>query len=382
MSIAAVCVDCGDRRVFDGRSSRCPACGGVIELDVDRDLTRPVDASAAGLWRFQPWLAPGIERVSLGEVVTPVIDVSWSGMPIRVKLEGLLPTGSFKDRGAAAVIGFTLAQGIARVVEDSSGNAGAAVAAYAARAGIGCEIHAPASASAGKLVQAAIHGAEVVRVPGPRQAAEDSAVARGGATGVTYVPHGYHPYFLEGTRTFAYELGEQCREHWPDAVVMPVGAGTLFLGAYRGFVDLYEAGITPHVPRMYAVQSTACAPLVSLVVGARPASRPTGPSAAEGISIADPVRGPAIIDALQTTGGTAVAVDDTAIWEALGRLGRAGLFVEPTCAVALAGLDALVTAGQLARNADVLVALTGTGLKSSAQVGRHLDAVGRAAPAV
>jgi threonine synthase len=317
----------------------------------------PLDARAplagAGVWRYLPWL-PVDEPVSLGEPTTPLV----AHRGVQVKLEGALPTGSFKDRGAAVLVAALRAAGVERVVEDSSGNAGAALAAYCARAGIACAIHAPASAPPAKVAQLRAFGADVVLVDGPRAAATASA-ERAAAGDVAYASHARSPLYLAGTMTFAFELHEQLGGA-PDAVVIPTGGGALMLGAALGFDALRRAGLVDRVPRLVAAQAAACAPLVDAMASGAEAPAPVTPrpSLADGIQIGAPVRGRQILAALRATGGTAVAVSEDAIAGAHRDAARHGLLVERTSAVALAALDALALDG------TVVVAATGHGLKT------------------
>lgn len=305
------------------------------------------------MWRYRSWL-PVPEPVSLGEPVTPLVRLPWDGVDLTLKLEGALPTGSFKDRGTAVLVSWLKAHGASSAVIDSSGNAGAALAAYSARAGLKCHVFAPASASPGKLRQISAYGAELHAVPGTRQAVADAAVSHASVTGDVYASHAWHPLFIAGTRTFAFEAWEQMGV--PDAVVLPVGAGTLMLGIAHGFADLRDAGLTDRVPDIYAIQSTACTPLVT--DGPDPVEVVVGDTAAEGIKIAHPPRGRAIL----AHATDVLALDDAALWKAHERLRLAGVYAEPTSAIALAGLTAL--ADRLTGK-KVLAPITATGLKSS-----------------
>jgi len=201
--------------------------------------------------------------VSLGEGFTPLIETDIYGMEILCKLEFLAPTGSFKDRGATVLVSKLKEMGVKRVVEDSSGNAGASLAAYCARAGIEAEIYVPAHASPAKLAQIAVFGAKLVKVDGPRENAASAAqeAASEALSLGYYASHYYNPFSIEGLKTFAYEVCEQLGWRAPDNVIFPVGHGTLLLGAYRGFKDLQAAGIIAHLPRLLAVQARSCAPI-------------------------------------------------------------------------------------------------------------------------
>lgn len=331
---------------------RCPRCAGALEL------TYPPLADVAltgnGLWRYAPWLPVAVDPVTLGEPATPLVPLAGR----TVKLEGALPTGSFKDRGAAVLVAWLRAAGATLVVEDSSGNAGAALAAYAARAGIACQVHVPASAPAAKVDQLRAYGATPVLVDGPRSAATASAIDAAQA-GAVYASHAWHPLYQAGTRTFAFELHEQLGGRAPDAIVVPTGGGALLLGAYLGFAALHAAGLVDRVPRLVAAQAAACAPLArAFAQGLEdPVAVDPVPSLADGIQVAAPVRGRQVLAALRATGGTAVTVTEEEIAAAHRGAARAGLLVERTAAVALAAADGV--AGD-----EVVVAATGHGLKT------------------
>ncbi len=264
------------------------------------------------------------------------------------------------------LVAWLRAGGVREVVEDSSGNAGASMAAYAARAGLRARVFVPETASPAKLGQIRAYGAEIVVVPGPRSAATDAAVAAVEASDAVYASHLWQPAFLAGTSTFAYELWEQRGGDVPDVVVLPLGGGTLLLGAHRGFARLRDAGLIDRVPRLVGVQAAACRPLAEAFDFGAPDAAPMepGPSVAEGIRIARPPRSPEILAAVRETGGRIVAVSEEAIGAALRELLARGLYVEPTSAVALAGYRLLEADRWVAPDASVVIALTGHGLKT------------------
>ena len=335
---------------------RC-TCGAPLDF-AERPLPDgPPDADATrGLWAFEPFLPTG-PAVTLGEGFTPLARSEvWD---CTFKLEYVFPTGSFKDRGATATLSRAAELGVDRVLEDSSGNAGAAIATYAARAGIDARIYVPASVKAAKLRAIERAGAEVVRVDGSREAVTDAcvdAVERGDGW---YASHAWNPAFFAGTATFAYEVAAQRGWTVPDAVVMPLGHGTLFLGAYRGFRALREAGWTDSVPRLLGAQAAGYAPFAEALHG------PTGGTneLADGIQIREPARREQVLDAIEATDGDAIALPEAAVESTLDRLHANGFYTEPTCAVAPAALEAYRDRGVLGDDDDVVVPLTGSGLK-------------------
>ena len=358
------CSACGLRYGAREPIWRC-RCGEPLDLDFSPAIDKGMlDSCTSGLQallvRAAHWIIP-MGMVSLGEGDTPMLEAEIGGMEVLLKLEFLSPSGSFKDRGAAVMISRVREMGIDRVVEDSSGNAGAAVAAYCAAAGIGCEIYVPEETSAGKTAQIEAMGAALVRVPGDRE--DTAAAVRTRAEEVYYASHCWNPWFLHGTKTFAYEVWSQLGGRAPEAVVFPVGHGSLLLGTWLGFGELLTAGLVERLPRLIAVQAAACAPLLELWRGEGGACSPEAETAAEGIRVRQPVRGKQIIAAVRESGGEVVAVGEDEIRRALRGLLDKGLFVEPTAAVAVAGLEHL---GRIP--GGVVVPLTGSGLKSPAKV--------------
>jgi threonine synthase len=322
--------------------------------------------SRPGLWAFATFL-PGLpaDRVTLGEGATPLVEApTWDAA---FKLDYVFPTGSFKDRGATTTLSRAAALGVERVVEDSSGNAGAAIATYAARAGIDAEVYVPASAKASKLRAIERAGATPVRVEGTRADVTDACVAAVESGDAWYASHAWNPAFYAGTATLAFEIAAQRDWAVPDAVVVPLGHGTMLLGAFRGFQALAAAGWIDRVPRLLAAQAAGYAPVVERLHDA-PAAAGTN-DIADGIQIDAPAREDQVVAALRATDGDAVAVDATAVETTLDRLHAAGFYTETTCAVAPAALETFRDRGVLAPDDDVVVALSGSGLKESAPGG-------------
>ncbi len=365
--LTLTCPTCHERPA-DPLAWRCPTDHSPLELTDPLHPGRGT-LSGQGVWRYRDWLPP-VEPVTLGEPTTPLLTLPWSTGEATFKLEASQPTGSFKDRASATLVGWLRSRQVERIAEDSSGNAGASVAAYAARAGIACDIFVPATASPGKLTQIAAYGARVIPIDGVRQAAADAAAAST-TNGVLYATHLWNPFCLAGTATWAFELWEQTGGSAPDAVVFPLGAGTLLLGVARAFEAMREAGLIDREPRVFGIQTEACAPIaLAAAAGAtEPAAvQPVTGAAAEGIMLAKPPRGPEILRRTAETNGGVVSVSDEQLWDALGRLARNGIYVEPTSAVAPAGLDLLRATGRIAPGERVVVALTGSGLKAGDRI--------------
>ena len=395
------CPDCG-ATVPD--RWRC-VCGSPLRFaDPPIPARSPPDPGSLdtsdGLWAFAAFLAVGddpADRVTLGEGMTPLVDADGvgegntdsageenadsaddDGWNAAFKLEYVFPTGSFKDRGATTTLTRARELGVDRVVEDSSGNAGAAIATYAARAGVDAAVYVPADVKPSKLRAIRRAGARPVRIEGSRADVTDACVSalgsengreRDGDSGADegaawYASHAWNPAFFEGTATVAYEIALQRGWEAPDAVVTPLGHGTLFLGAYWGFCRLERAGWIETIPRLFGAHAAGVAPIVRSIHGPD-AADPTGETnvAADGIQIAEPVRKRAICAAIDATDGDAIAVTEPATARELDRLHAAGFYTEPTCAVAPAALRQLRDHGDIDPGADVVVPLTGSGLK-------------------
>jgi threonine synthase len=335
-----VCATCERGFPLWERRWRCE-CGAPLTWDGGG-----ADAAAPGpgLWRHA-WMLPPVDpavRVTLGEGETPRVGA--------YKLESLGPTGSFKDRGACVVASCLRQMGVKRAVFDSSGNAGAAMAAYLAAAGIEAVVFAPATASPGKLRQIAAYGARLELVDGDRGEVTRRAQAWAEASGELYASHLWSPFFSAGLRTVAAELGAV------EAVIVPAGSGSLLIGLHAGFRQLLDAGLIARLPALYGVQAQGCDPLVAAFEGRAPS--PAAFTVAEGIRIAAPPRRDEAVAAVRESGGALVAVSDAEITAAADALARRGLFVEPTGAVGEAGRRRL--------GIDAVVVLTGTGLKALA----------------
>jgi len=296
------------------------------------------------------------------EGFTPLGEITFDGNRTLVKMDYLFPTGSYKDRGATVLISKMKEWGVQKVVEDSSGNAGSAIAAYCAKAGIECEIYVPQGTSSEKTVQIQAYGATLRKVQGSRE--RTAEVAMEAASKIPYASHCWNPFFLHGTKTFAFEVWEQMDWKAPDVLVLPIGHGTLFLGAYIGFKELKEAGMIRKIPRLVGVQSAACAPLYRAFRKGWTELRPIEKreTVAEGIAIAEPVRGRQILEAIHRTDGEILAVTEKEIGMALKEMGRKGHFIEPTSAATIAGLKKYLK--KKSRRETVVSTLTGTGLKS------------------
>ena len=304
-------------------------------------------------------LPSGSQPVTLGEGNTPLLWLDAGGETVGLKCDYLNPTGSYKDRGSAVLSSHLASRNIHLAVEDSSGNAGASFAAYAARAGIKARVFVPESASGPKRKQIEQYGAELVRVPGPRSEAA-KAVRLQADAGIPYASHAYLPFGLAGIATIAYEIWEQMDHRAPGSVIAPVGHGGLLLGVVQGFAALHAAGLISK-PYYVGVQAAACAPVTKAFEDgkAEPETVAEQVTLAEGVRVQAPVRGAALLKAFSHGEGIFVSIAEEEILPAYDELGRRGIYVEPTSALAWCAWKHLN--GKIP--GPVVLILTGSGLK-------------------
>ncbi len=356
--------------------------GGHLNLGAAPGIRRgDIDGSINSLWRYRKaLLVDAADAVTMGEGWTPLVPGEWDGVPVLYKLEFLMPTGSFKDRGMTVMVSYLKSRGVTEVLEDSSGNAGASLSAYAAAAGMRCRILVPETASYPKIAQIAACGADVVTIRGSRQDVADAALAM--SRDLFYASHNWQPFFAEGTKTLAYELWEQLGFRAPDSVVVPVGYGANLLGCDRGYSELARNGEIEHSPRLYGVQAANCAPYYAAFrAGVEHfVPSPVSPTVAEGIASSKPTRMREVLAPVRASGGEIVAVTEDEIVRALAALAKKGFYVEPTSAAAAAGLSQLIARGAVKKGETTVLVLTGTGLKASETIGRLLKLNARAQP--
>ena len=354
-----ICTGCQAIMPGNMDTLRCPVCGD------------PVDILRADTGGFsEPQIAVGqqwMEAVTLGEGRTPTIKLSRVAESIGIsslyaKLEYLNPTGSFKDRGSAVVVAAAKAAGFSEVVEDSSGNAGASVSAYAARAGMKAHIFVPSTAPEAKIRQIQAYGAQVHPIEGTREKVTEAAINFQQSRQLAYASHVLSPYFIEGTKSFAYEIFDDDQNPFPDHIVIPVGNGSLLLGTWKGFTEFRDVEQMKCGPKIHAVQSEQVMPVVSAFLGKQEKNHYE--TVAGGIAVGSPARKEQIVQALRATNGQAVGVsdDDIITWRN-SLCEQEGIFAEPTSSAVLAGVQKLVLQGTIKRNEVVLIPITGFGLK-------------------
>jgi threonine synthase len=359
------CTNCREPYPEEGVAYKCPVCGAGFDFTTWPAVELGAkDSSLPGIWRYRSafGLPEDAPVITLGEGETPLLWVEMDGRRIALKPEYMNPTGSHKDRGVALMVSFLRSREVTEAVEDSSGNAGASFAAYAARAGIHGRVFIPDYASGPKRHQIGAYGSEVVRILGRRSDVSE-AVKKEAEKGAVYASHAYLPHLLPGFATLAYELYEQLGQA-PGTVIVPAGQGSLLLGVGRGFQALKQAGVIDRLPRLVGVQAMACAPLWA-VFTMGPAGHQwvtEGETAAEGVRVRYPIWGDAVMRTVSESQGTFIAVEEENIFPARDELGRLGFYVEPTSAIVWDALKQVI-----AQAADpIVVVLTGSGLKSAA----------------
>lgn len=356
------CDSCGAQFPLSGVPYRCPTCGGIWDYANPPTFTpNSEDRTQPGMWRFMNsfGLFPGAPVISLGEGNTPLVWTDWNGAQVGLKLEYQNPTGSYKDRGSAVLVSQLLARGVKSAVEDSSGNAGASFAAYAARAGLKARVYVPESASGPKRVQIETYGADLVRIPGPRAEAA-RAVLQEVENGAVYASHAYLPFGLMGIATIAYEIWQQLGRV-PGAVIAPTGHGGLLLGIVRGFSALQKAGMISTLPYYVGVQAAGCAPTVAAWQHGLPAIEQIveAPTVAEGVRVRRPIRVEALLREIKPGQGEFIAIAEDHLLEGYKALAGRGFYVEPTSALAWCAYQ------QISERlpGPVVLVLTGSGYK-------------------
>lgn len=331
-------------------------------LDFNPDLINTINGN---IWRYHAFLppVPDQSKITLGEGGTPIIPVEVDNQKVNLKLEYLNPTGSFKDRGAAYMVSQLKKMGIQQVVEDSSGNAGAALAAYCARAGIDCHIYTPEATSGGKLAQIEVFGASLHKIPGPRKEAQ--LAAENAAKDTYYASHNRNPFFLEGLKTISFEIWEQTGDNFPDIILLPLGYGGLLFAVVQGLEMLLHADLIKKMPQIVAVQAANCAPYYHAKKNSLPDIIPIenpNPSLAEGIASSAPVRGRQVLKLIDRWNIEVDLVSEEDIINGWHWLVKRGIFVELTSAVIVSPILKRLKDKNISAK-KILAILTGSGLK-------------------
>jgi len=366
--IKFICQKCELEYPHEGLDYRC-RCGGLFRVEFNCTTIdfNALDVKEHSLWRYidtMPFLKP--ETISMGEGFTPLIPLNPKSRNLLTKCEYYMPTLSFKDRGAAVLITVAKGFGIKNVICDSSGNAGASIAAYSARAGIVCDVFVPMGVSAKKLQQIEAYGANLHKIPGNREDATNAAICAVEESGAFYASHIFNPLFYEGIKTYYFEVYEQLGK-MPDCFIVPAGNGTLLMGARRAFTQMLEWGVITKMPRLLAVQHENCAPIYQAwKKGESVVSKVIKKSMlAEGIAMAAPIRGEDILATLRLTDGDVITVTDEEILKARQEMSLVGIYTEWTDAATYAGYNKFVKKYPCIAEQTIVMPLCGTGIKSN-----------------
>lgn len=383
----ASCLSCGKGLLPKEVEYLCPVCGGNLwvhfepsSLEHWRAIT-PAQLAMQGLWAFLerlPLTGDCLPRFSVPLGGTPLVDWAAGARALGIaqlwlKDDTRLPSCSFKDRATSVALGRAIEAGVERVATASTGNAGCSLACLGAQTGQATTVFVPRTAPRAKIAQLLFFGAQVKLVNGPYDEAFDTALSVCRETGWLNRSTGLNPFTREGKKTVSFEIAAQLDWKVPDAVVVPTGDGNILSGAYKGFLEMHQGGVTDRIPRMIAAQSTGSDALFHAwkraLAGTRPgdAFQPVVPTTcADSISVARPRDAQAALKSVLDSGGEVVAVEDQAILRSMARFpGQTGIFIEPAAAAGIAALEAWVLEMDPARRSSlsVVVLLTGNGLK-------------------
>jgi len=345
---------------------KCPSCGQPFNVQLHFDFeVEKIPKKNYTVWRyakFFPYVKEA-EIATLGEGWIPLVNFSEN---IYFKLENLNPTGSFKDRGSTTLISALhtlIKKARGYIAEDSSGNAGASIAAYAAHSRLKAKIYVPENVSGPKFNQIQFYGSEVIKVSGTRS--EVAEEAQKTERGKYYVGHILHPLFRDGIRSLAYEIVEQFGWHAPERVYLPVSAGTLLLGVIEGFTHLVKSNIIAYMPKIVACQTQQVSPLYHSLkkLSYTPPER-TASIADALVSVSPPLLD-LMVKHLTEAKGDAVIVEESEIFNAFKELAGKGFFVEPSSAVAYAAYKKQLENREVSKADKTVIILTGTGLKTA-----------------
>ena len=339
-------------------------------LDRDEFSKRPL-----GMWRWKEILPVQQEQnmVSLGEGDAPLLHLPNLGAELCLshlytKDESLNPTGSFKARGLSAAISKAKELGLTKVIIPTAGNAGGAMAAYAARAGMAACVYMPEDTPEANIIECQIAGAEVVIITGLISDAAKAVADRTSQEAWFDMSTFKEPYRLEGKKIMGYELAEAYKWELPEVIIYPTGGGTGFVGMWKAFNEMAQMGWleTTTFPRMVAVQSAGCAPIIKAFHNGADYSEfwMNAETVASGLKVPKSFADKIILNDLRGSQGTAVAVDDDLILEAQKKWARLeGIFTAPEAAATLAALEILVEQKWVDPDERIVLFNTGTGLK-------------------
>jgi len=375
------CVDCGTVQPRDVPIGLCPRCNGILlaayDLEalrrrVSREMFERRAPRLLARWaELMPFAdARAMEQASLGETETPLLRAKALGQSVglpglALKLDLYLPSASLKDRPQSAVVAGAIERGAEVVAISSSGNAGAALAAHAARAGLKAVVGVFAGVSETKLAKIRAFAPSLVLVEGGMDTAEQAIRSLCARSGWLNAEAFVNPFSNEGEKTIAYEIAIACDWKVPDKIFLPLGNAACVVAPWKGFHELLALGLIERVPQLVGVQFSACSPIAEAFARGENDIRPfvRQPSFSTTLMHEYPISGSLALRAIRDSGGAAIAATDDEVREAMRLLAqRAGILSEPAGAVALAGAIKLRRAGQVGPSDSVLCLVSGSGL--------------------
>jgi threonine synthase len=372
------CTKCGKHMNAEKPQTVCPDDGGSLYARYDlasvkKNFTREsLRGRVATMWRYLEVL-PSDNPVTLGEGFTPLLP-SRERSNVYIKQEGLNPTGSFKARGLCAAVTMARHYGLKKLAVPSAGNAASALAAYCAAAGIEAHIFMPKDVPQANYVECKSYGAKVTLVDGLISDCARIVNERRQAEGWFDISTLKEPFRVEGKKTMGYEVAEQLNWKLPDAIFYPTGGGVGLIGMWKAFDEMEELGwIGKARPKMITVQASGCAPVVKAWEEHKPVAEvwQQAHTLAAGLRVPKPYADYVILDILKKSGGSAVAVSDEQMFEAIQEwAAKEGVFAAPEGAAALAGYKVLLEQKFLKPEDTVVLFNTGSGLK-------YIDVVGK-----
>jgi threonine synthase len=387
------CLACGHEEPLNGGAYVCSACGANLEVIYDMAALRALvqrgdwqDARREDQFRYLPLMplsdlagAPPLRVGATPLYDTPRLAAAVGLRQVWVKDEGLNPSASFKDRASAMIVARAKEVGAAVVCCASTGNAGSSVACMAAAMQLPCVVFVPETAPVAKMTQLLIYGARVVAVRGTYDDAFDLCARVSAEKGWLNRNTGFNPFTREGKKTAAFEIAEQLGWQAPDRVIVPTGDGNIISGIGKGMRELVALGLIDRMPKIDCAQAEGSAAVTQAVWRLQAEGVPSdwrqlriepvqAETVADSISVDDPRDGLAAVRTVIESGGEAVTASDTEILDAIKEMAQlSGVFVEPSCACAWAGLRNLVAAGKVSPDERVVCLMTGSGLKDVAR---------------
>ena len=364
MKYKFVCLNCKKSIKPNPNISTCPQprCEGAFDIVY-------TNRNANSLQEVMIPLLNISNLTNLGQGNTPIVRLNTLSNHLGIKniyakLEYMNPTGSFKDRGSAMMISALNEFGINEIVEDSSGNAGASISAYSAYSKMKSHIFVPEDAPKNKVSQIQLYGSIVHKIPGSRDNSAIAAIKYSKENSIPYSSHNLSPYFIEGTKFFGHEVINHFNDKQPDHILFPVGNGSLLIGSYKAYEERKKINPDIKIPKHHAIQTESIPPIIEIFSDNNWSPEQAKPTLANGIAILNPPRKYQSADVIKKTNGQGIKVSDESILDWQKKLAKKdGIFAEITSAAIFSGLEKLIKQKIILPGDDVLLPITGFGLK-------------------